>query len=201
MSKITLIGLNNYDPTLFDNLVIPEGIDRETLIDNILLKSDEFEVIYADFDFNKSLIGLLSKKWYRTIEKWYAALQLEYNPIENYDRYEEYTDKGISSGNVSAHDTTQASGNGTTQTDVSAFDSSGYQPKDKVSSNSGSTSKADSSSESTNNTVNEHTGHLHGNIGVTTSQQMLQSELDIALFNLYDRIAMLFVAELVIPIY
>ena len=37
-----------------------------------------------------------------------------------------------------------------------------------------------------NTTVFEHTLKKQGNIGVTTSQQMLQSERDIALFSLYD---------------
>ena len=44
-------------------------------------------------------------------------------------------------------------------------------------------------------------GRIHGNIGVTTSQQMLQAELDIAQWNLYEHITDLFLSEFVIPIY
>ena len=40
-----------------------------------------------------------------------------------------------------------------------------------------------------------------GNIGVTTSQQMLQSELDIARFNIYEEITDLFLKELTIYTY
>ena len=46
-----------------------------------------------------------------------------------------------------------------------------------------------------------HTGRIHGNIGVTTSQQMLQSELDIARFNIYEEITDLFLKELTIYTY
>ena len=46
-----------------------------------------------------------------------------------------------------------------------------------------------------------HTAHLYGNIGVTTSQQMLQSELDVARWNLYEQIADLFCEEMCIMIY
>ena len=46
-----------------------------------------------------------------------------------------------------------------------------------------------------------HEGRIHGNIGVTTSQQMLQAELDIAEWNIYEHITDLFLTEFVIPIY
>ena len=46
-----------------------------------------------------------------------------------------------------------------------------------------------------------HTGRIHGNIGVTTSQQMLQSELDIARFNLIQQITDLFLTEFTLMVY
>ena len=50
-------------------------------------------------------------------------------------------------------------------------------------------------------TIDKHTGRIHGNIGVTTSQQMLQSELDIARFNIIQEITNLFMTELCICVY
>ena len=47
----------------------------------------------------------------------------------------------------------------------------------------------------------EHDGRIHGNIGVTTSQQMLQQELDLGYWNIYDKITQLFLQEFVIPVY
>lgn len=46
-----------------------------------------------------------------------------------------------------------------------------------------------------------HKSHLYGNIGVTTSQQMLQAELDVQRFNLYENIANLFIDEFCIQVY
>lgn len=46
-----------------------------------------------------------------------------------------------------------------------------------------------------------HKGHLYGNIGVTTSQQMLRDELEVARFNLIDEITDLFLPEFIIPVY
>lgn len=201
MATISVLGLNKYlapyNKSVFDELVLPEGIDKETLTDNILLKSAEFECIYADPDFLTGAIGLWGKKYYRTIEKWIAALNTEYNPLENYDRIEEWTDKTKGKNEASSTDNTHTGGN--TENRVSAFDAGDYQPKDRQS------SSADTSSDNTAVGSNEvdfnHTGRLHGNIGVTTSQQMLEAELNIALWSLYDRVTDVFLAEFCIPVY
>lgn len=48
----------------------------------------------------------------------------------------------------------------------------------------------------------EYTGRTHGNIGVTTNQQMIEQELDLlAKFNIYDWIAKQFCADLMLLIY
>ena len=43
--------------------------------------------------------------------------------------------------------------------------------------------------------------HIHGNIGVTTSQQMLTQELELGYWNVYEKITELFLQEFVIPVY
>lgn len=45
------------------------------------------------------------------------------------------------------------------------------------------------------NTDSIHKGRMHGNIGVTTSQQMLESELKIARFNLIKQISDVFIKD------
>ena len=146
-SKITLIGLNRWmndiNEDLFEQLDLPEGIDKDTLTNNILLQGADFEVMYSDPMFMKDAIGLWASKWYRTFEKWVDALSLEYNPLENYDRKEDWSDtlnKGIKTsarrdnGNTRTFLNTDTETPGTTVTDekqVSAYDSSTYQPSEK----------------------------------------------------------------------
>ena len=60
------------------------------------------------------------------------------------------------------------------------------------------TTRTGSKSESSDN---EHEGLVYGNIGVTTSQQMLQSELELARFNLIQNISDMFVDEFCIKVY
>lgn len=225
-----MIGLNQYlyqmkNQTLFDLLVLPELIDKETVVDNILLQGGEFEVLYADPDFMRSAIEMWGKKHYYTFEKWAQAQQIEYAPLENYDRMEHWTDEGNrgeksqarrDSGNTRTFDNqdkrTLDTGS-TTENKVSAYDSSTYQPSDHSRVDNDGTDTVDysgtikdeygegSSGQTTENKKDTHDGRVHGNIGVTTSQQMLQQEYEIARFNIVEQITDLFITEFCIPVY
>lgn len=187
--------LSYQNKSLFDYMEMPESIDKEVLENSILMELGEYEPLWSDPNFLQNMISIWAKKWQRTFKKWADALELEYNPIENYDRYEEWTDGSNHESSLegSIKGTTNDSGSNTNQ--VSAYNESGFENKDKneisqtTISDSGSTSKTKDSNSST------HVGRLHGNIGVTTSQQMLQSELDIARFNLYEQIVDIFAKE------
>ena len=232
MAKITLLGLYNYNNTLFDSeFDWPEDLDGSLCCQCILDRCGEFELLYPDWNFMHDLkIPLFFNKHYRTFQKWSDALNIEYDPLNNYDRTEEYTDEEHTSGSDSrsntttgthsnttgeTHDTTRTTG-GTSQNDVYAYDSaSTASPKDKrtdsgTDRDAGGSTVTDSGttggtlSETGSNTGSKmltHSAHLYGNIGVTTSQQMLQSELDIARWNLYEQIADLFCEEMCIMIY
>lgn len=197
IATLTLIGLYNYEPNLFEYLDFPEGIDKDTVRDNILMKSANFEVLYADPDFIHDAIKVWSTKWYRTFERWEKALEIDYDPLENYDRREEWTDVGTGTSTVEG--TTTDSANVTTEQKVSAYNSDTM--RDNVETSTGSSSESAIDNTNTSNTRNVRTGRAHGNIGVTTSQQMLEAELTIARWNLYDHIADLFLSEFVIPVY
>ena len=240
-AKITTVGfyqyMNAYNNDLFGLLNLPPGIDKDTLVNNIMLRGGEFEVVYSNPDFYKSAIGLWSNKHYRTFEKWINALNIDYNPLENYDRMEEWSDTGsrINTGTVSdsglrkntgtqstetiGKDNFKGSGNSTSSDEISAYNSNSFQNDKKNTTNSSNSSetntttnstRSDNLSESNSNTrtdnLSEKTnsdrkGRAHGNIGVTTSQQMLQSELDIAKWNIYEQITDLFLSEFCIMVY
>ena len=200
-AKITLFGMYQWmqlnDDDLFAGLDVPTGIDKQTLINTILTNGGEFETLYADADFMKDMIGLWSDKWQNTMTKWYEALSIEYNPLENYDRMEEWSDNKLE--HAVASDASNQSGSGNVTNQKSAYDGTGYQNHDKADSTSSGTNNA------TTNTVAQgsstHGGRTHGNIGVTTSQQMLQAQLDVVRFNLYNEIADVFLTELCIYTY
>lgn len=230
-SKLTIIGMENYlaPGSVFNGLVLPAGIDKDIFIDSVILRGGEFELIYADADFLKLAVPAWGRKWYRTFSKWYEALQIEYEPLNNYDRTEEWTENesGSSAGSRDLSDSYKKrednaqsgsstdTGSGDSTDQVSAYNSSVFENDRKnTSSSSGSTSttaastgKEDSTRNEGEKTANSHVtanvrkGRAYGNIGVTTSQQMLESELDIAQWNLYEHMADIFISEFMIPVY
>lgn len=232
IAKLTLIGMNNYDSSLFDNLRF-ENVDHETLVNTILLNCGEFEVLYPNIETLKNMFTLFSNKWSRTVSKWVSALNTEYKPLENYDRYENFggSETELENGNethlTNGNETITNNGNtilsrsGTDNNDVenktSAFNVSDYQPSEKTITqiNYGSSDKNDVNLSQTRipNITEIRTpdikrtrtpnleNHIHGNIGVTTSQQMLESELQLQYWNLYNKISNLFMKEFCIMIY
>lgn len=200
-AKFTLIGcyqfFNNAGDNLFSKLTVPETVNVDVLTSNILFRGGEFEVQYANPFTLKDMIELWSKKNAATFDRWVSALAIEYAPLENYDRQESWTDTGHMEGETVSDGTSSASASN--EDKISAFDSSAYSPKEKTETSS-STSAEDTVTTETDNT-NVRTGRAHGNIGVTTSQQMLESELDLGYWNLYERMTDLFLKEFVIPVY
>lgn len=200
-STMSILGLYQYgqlnNDDLFENLTLPTGIDRDDLINNILEQGAAFEILYPDYDYLKFSIGAWSKRWQRTINKWITALDIEYDPLINYDRHEEWTDED----NVSGTTETEAGVNTTGEDELSvvAYNSDQYHNKEK--NESSGTSSSTGSSETNTQGTSEHTGHLYGNIGVTTSQEMLKQELDIQKFNLIQQITDLFLTEYCIMVY
>ena len=159
----------------------------DTLLAALINRGASFCVLYPDPDYFQLMNGAWWDRWKGAFEKWFTALSLEYNPIENYDRIENWTDSGESGSEISS--------SGTTEGQVSAFDSSTYSPHDKEINSSGSEASASN--------TDEHEGRIHGNIGVTTSQQMLESEMVLQQKwgNLYNHIADVFISEMLIAVY
>lgn len=199
----TLIGLevylNNNNQSVFDELELPSSVDKETLIDTIMLDVGDYEPLWYDPFFLRHMVGIWSRKWYRTFEKWGDALAIAYEPLENYDRREEWEDISSDSSKMSGVITgnSKTDSNSNSKNNVSAYNSSDYSPSDEIISSGSQTDVNNSTSNSTteNTYNNKRIGRAHGNIGVTTSQQMLQSELDVASWNLYQHITDIFAKE------
>lgn len=137
---------------------------------------------------------MYSKKWVRN----WAVLTAEYDPIQNYSMVEDSQltrdNKQTHSGNdnVVQSGSVGNSGTSSSEDEVSAFNSATYQDESK---NTGSSSLTTTYNNLTTQTQNGHVidnddderNHLtrSGNIGVTTSQQMLQSEIDLWKWNFF----------------
>lgn len=196
-ATISFLGLYTANNALFDGLTIPEEVDKQTLVHNLLLETADLEVIYPNSDFMAEALRMYSAKQLVNWQKYYAASQLKYDPIYNFDRYENYTDTETVSGLEDQTDT--ITGNVSGSTSSSATNKvAGFNAAELVE-NGANTATADTTSENTSSGTSSkehstnrkfsHEARLYGNIGVTTSQQMLQSEIDIIPnINIYDLI-------------
>lgn len=154
-SSISILGLYQWDSTLFDPLTVPTGIDKQNVVNNILMECAELEVLYSNPDTMKTAIGVWSGLSQSSWNRMQSALAASYDPIENYNRYEDWED-----GNTSEAESQVAGYNDSTMANADRASSKG---------------------------TGTHSGHIHGNIGVTTNQQMITEEMEMRTkYNMVD---------------
>ena len=123
---LSVLGLYRWDNTLFDLMALPNGMEKETLIDFILAECSDMEVLYPNPEVLKNLIGIWSHTEQFTWNKLYNSLLFEYNPIDNYDRSEtrilESSAEGTSTDSGSDTITSSDSGSDTTTSTDSGTD-------------------------------------------------------------------------------
>lgn len=196
MALMTVEGLYNYKDTLFNEFNVPDGIDKQIAIDTICMRSREMEVLYPNLEFFAMRIGMWSRKHQYNWKKLYDTTLLEYNPIENYDRMEDWNDTDTESGSSTV--TNEIMNTGTVTEQNTAFNAGLADHAKEISDNDTTNNGTGTNKRDAKHTMS---GRAHGNIGVTTSQQMIQSEREVALFNIYDIIAESFVENFCLMVY
>lgn len=204
-ATLSLLGLKRNNESLFSELVLPDGIDRETLIDNLLAEASELEILYPDAFFMQAMIGRWSMKQLPVWQKLYETTQYDYEPIYNYDRTEEWTEKTNRNANSRSNFTgsTTADGTENNENKVSAYNELAYTPRNLSVNDTKQNQKNDSSTaaSSSENSGNVRTGRAFGNIGVTTTQSMIKQEREINEFNVYDLIIKDFIQRFCLLVY
>jgi len=200
--RFSLHGCYQYDPTLFDDIELPEAVDKEVLVNVIMKSSGElfpYHQVPAQLKLNITF-------WFRRMKYNFGrlaeAMTIEYSPVENYDRYED-SESNIKPLSTRHSQTVTTPDVSTTITGKkSSFDSSAFQNHDQsVTSQEGSdtvTSKSWGEGEDTTN----FSTHVHGNIGVTTAMQTIKEEYALRLnYDFYCDIAKRFEKEFLIQVY
>lgn len=140
-----------------------------------------YKVNYGNFSFPMETTDLKAIWDYYLFEcadnlkKSVDVLKVEYNPISNYDRTETNT-KTLTNEQTNTSTDTNTIGEKAVTDTVSAFDSSTYSPNSQ-STESEHTDTLTKNGSLTNNQTETFTSKVSGNIGVTTSQQMVESEI------------------------
>ena len=136
-------------------------------------------------------IALYGKSHKYEYDKLVDTLSLEYNPIENYSMTEKGTDTrtpNITQTNKGTNTNTAGVDTAIT-TGKTTFDKSDSFINDTKTTNTGTntdTQDIDTTVTTAGNEKTEHELTRSGNIGVTTSQQMIESERKLAMFSVVD---------------
>ena len=89
-ATMSILGLYNYDPNIFELLHLPDSVQRQTIIDLIISEAAELEILYPNPDILRVIIGAWSNGRQNAWARIAAALDADYNPIENTDSYEDH---------------------------------------------------------------------------------------------------------------
>lgn len=216
-----LLDLLYFDDTIMDNFTVPDGIDRQLALDTIYQRCGMTPLYHPDPAWLKFYIGRWCSKNAKTWEELYKTTIQDYNPIYNYDRTEETTDTRSGTRKVSEDtnsNTKQSgdssvtdSGSDTSEHTISADNSDSYEPSYKDTASRQDTQASESSSRvdvTGDRAVDETTGETYshklrayGNIGVTTTQEMLEAQRKVVRYNIYNEIADSFKEEFCLYIY
>lgn len=199
MNLNNIVQLYGYD-FIFKDMVIDSRLNKETVINSIMDYNAEFIPQYPEGCLLQKKIKTWSERIESGVSKMLDALLSDYNPIENAQRVE--TTHEVTSNNRNDKETRNRNENydNTSSDSVSAYDESGYTPRNQT--------KEDNNGEVTeNNSLNSDEDgtrdveySLHGSIGVITPQDMIEKELKLREFNIYKWIAQDFFNELMLGV-
>lgn len=204
---LTLMGMYEYDSTIFDEMTFPEKWstnDISNFIFKLLFDTAELEILYPDPETMTNAIKYWSAAYAPNWNKLYNTTILDYNPIWNKDGTitESETIGRKHSDNESGEETTNNSQTATSTTTTNEKDYVfGYNSEVKAQSGEVDTTENNTGTVTGTGTTNrsadrsgtddedrEYTRRETGNIGITTTQKMIREEREVDKFNLMDYI-------------
>lgn len=187
-SLLSLLGLYNYDNTIFNNLVVPNEVNKEVLINNILLESAELEVLFTDPDTMKFAIGEWSKRRLQAWTRISNVLYQEYDPFINIKRDEERT--------ITQTRDLENTNNSTAKGNVNAWDD------DTEEGNLRDTNTINSEGTDTGTIVTHEKYHIEGDSAITDAQDVLKKEVQARQdLNIYNFIIKEFIERFCLLVY
>lgn len=201
---LSMVALYNYDDTVLNDLSLPSQLDRANVIDNLLMETAELEVLYPDPVIMKAMIKIWSKRRLKIWQDLYDSTVLKYNPIWNKDgTVKEIEKEGV---NRQADNTETRNLTGTRNETRNLADSVthsvyGYNSSTAApeSSDSGTNTGTDNFSLTDSGYIkNNGTGSENrditrerieqGNIGVTSTQELIRQQRLIVDYSVIEKI-------------
>lgn len=191
----------------FDNYIRLKYANREIYSEIYMKDEEELSSVYSSWLLYVKAYITTNEYKYKTL---YETINFSYNPIENYDRKEDI--QTIRTPNLSTEsNTTYINGNGEVEEQlgnisnsnsvtgsISPWDSENFNNKNKnvneftqasITNKTINKTKTDTQDNATllsGTDTTKVTTSIHGNIGVTSSQDMIKQEREVALFSFYE---------------
>ena len=217
---VPIASLYEYDSSIFTD-IYSAGFSKDELIEHFLLTYGDLTPVYQSPAYLRRHVTSVAKSLKWSIDRLWELTQQKYNALENYDRTEDWTDDGHGSfqkGTVSTSGTYQKGRVSTTDNEtsgtthsVAAFNSSSAElanQDDANRSSYGSTTFGEDSSSGTEShdidtstSATTHSGRIHGNIGVTTTQTMFKQELEVIRTNFLDAVCTMYADRILIGVW
>lgn len=196
-------GLLSFDPTLFDTMPLPEGMDRETVVGTIVYECAPFEILIPQPELFKRLLNLFAQRRLPVWQKLYESTVKRYDMLADIETTRQYSgsDTDIRTPDLTrtrSPDLTtegQNSGSDTVEQKVSAFNSADYANREKQTTILGTNNKVHSTGTDTETeTGTEKTVRERGTSEHTTGRsrpaaELLQADREAALFDVVHFIA------------
>ena len=195
---LSIMTLNNYDPTVWDGLTVPDGMDKEILTDYICMECSDLALVYPDLDIMKKAITNWSAMEQPIWQKLYDTTQLEYNPLWNVDATiteDNSEDNSEDSSRDNSGDNENTGNADNTESKKGFNDPSDWADHTKNTANNKNNGKwSEKWSEKRSGKRSEKRSEKRsirrtGNIGVTSSQSLVKEQREVAIFNIYQTIA------------
>lgn len=169
----------------FADVILDSRLSKELLADRIRECCGNLICVYSERNTLKHYSDNFFKRNEKRFKDLTDTLYYEYNPIENYDRRED------SKLTHDGHSSASSDSNGSTSR--SAFNSAANHPVDA--------SSGHAEGENFDDFTDTNEARIHGNIGVTTTQQMIESQRNVVMFDIIDRIVALWEVEFCLLIF
>ena len=201
------MNLNNlmklYDNDLFNDILLPEGIDHDIVVNTILMESALNTPMYPEHDLFKMMIQNFFKKYYNNFDRYNRAMNEEYVPNENYHKTDERNirDNVNKVQNLDGKQVNSLNENANNENFRMAFDANDYKRTDRSTSN---TTNNDTYTQNDKTTTDSNRNgtiitNSHGLTGVYTNQRLVEDEVKLrSKYNVYKYISDLFYDEFMI---
>lgn len=188
-ARLSILAMLSADPDLFADFALPEQMEKDTLIDYIIQECAELEILITRPAMLKRMITSWSRARLHSWERLYQSTIQQYNMIHNYDRYEEWRDERDISRDSNGRSTRTPNLTGKVSHSEAAYNTQTLKPisEDNTEQRGTETATADVLEDTSDDS--SHSGHLYGNIGVTTAAQMLEGERELNTYDVYLAIA------------